>query len=298
MNKINHHHLYLFWTFGKNESFTKTAETLKIAQSAVTSQLKLLEESLGVELIDRTNIRKPSLTSEGRKVLEYAETIFETSNELYNWLNGNAQKTQKIIRIGAISGLSRNVQFEFIFPFIKSKDIKFEIITNDQKNLLQQLRQHEIDVVLTSHNTGYEKSTGFFSHVLTRSPVVIVKANQKNKKENIDFKEYIKDHPLIIPGSNFEARAELDAYLNKLKTTPKIFAEIDDIALLRIMALRSGYLVALPLMGVQNDVANGDLKIVSKISGVDQKFYAITISKKIPNKEVHEMIDRLQKLVL
>ena len=40
MERLNYHHLYLFWTLAKEGTFTKTAEKLSIAQSAVTSQIK------------------------------------------------------------------------------------------------------------------------------------------------------------------------------------------------------------------------------------------------------------------
>lgn len=45
MVQLNHHHLYIFWILAKQGTFTNAAKTLSIAQSAVTSQIKILKES-------------------------------------------------------------------------------------------------------------------------------------------------------------------------------------------------------------------------------------------------------------
>ena len=133
VQRLNHHHLFIFWIFGKSSSFTRAAEELSIAQSAVTLQIKTLEEALGLTLVDRRNFRKPVLTNEGRRVLEYASSIFETSRELLNWATKGSLPKQLILRLGAISGLSRNLQYEFIEPLLGKPEYKFEVVTGDQK---------------------------------------------------------------------------------------------------------------------------------------------------------------------
>ena len=111
---LNYHHLYYFWLLSKEGSFTKVAEKLAIAQSAVSGQINQLEESLGMSLIDRSNKRRPIFTEEGKKVLDYADNIFETGEELLQWARTGSTQKELIIKIGALSGLSRNFQYEFI----------------------------------------------------------------------------------------------------------------------------------------------------------------------------------------
>ncbi|GAB4417129.1 MAG: LysR family transcriptional regulator [Bacteriovoracaceae bacterium] len=290
MQRLNHHHLYIFWIFGKNESFTKTAEELKIAQSAVTLQIKQLEDVLKMTLIDRSRPKKPEITEEGKRVLEYAESIFETSRELINWAtNGELQKVQSI-RIGAISGLSRNLQFEFIKPLINAQNIKFEITTGDQKNLIQKLKEHTLDVILTSHNVESEAGAGFHSHVLTTSPVSFVIHRSLMKKKFKNIKDYLQIYPVFIPGRNFEARSELLAHLERQNIDINIQGEIDDIALLRILAIRSGMIVAIPEMGIINEIENETVVVISRAERIEQRFYAITRQKKFPNNEIRELI--------
>lgn len=293
MQRLNHHHLYVFWMFARTSSFTKTAESLSIAQSAVTSQVKLLEDVLGLNLIDRTNPRRPQITDEGRKVLEYADTIFESSRELINWATKGSLPKKRSIRIGAISGLSRNFQYEFIEPLIKEVDVKFEIATGDQDNLIQMLSEHLLDVVLSSRNADPDHKTQLHSHVITKSPLLFVVGKKTAPKGKRDLNSLLRAHSLFIPGRHFEAKPELDAYLEKYKGI-RIAGEVDDVALLRILALRSGEIVVMPEMGIRNDIESGDVEVLLKMTAVEQRFYAITRQKKEPNADVRFLIAKMK----
>lgn len=287
MERLNHHHLYIFWTVAKQGSFTKAAGQLRIAQSAVTAQIKALEESLEMQLIDRSNRRKPSLTDEGKKVVEYADSIFESSLELLKWArHGELAKAQRL-RLGALSGLSRNLQYEFLRPALGKPGIHIEVTTGDQEKLVRLLREHALDVILSSHNVQPEGRVSFHSHVLTRSPLIFVAQNGLFKR-GTTLKEALQGRPIYIPGQNFEARPELDAFLEVYR--PQIAGEIDDIALLRIFALRSGAVVALPEMGVLLDVEEKALSVLGTAGKIEQRFYAITRQKKSPSRVVESLI--------
>lgn len=294
MQRLNHHHLYVFWIFSRTSSFTRTAEALSIAQSAVTSQIKLLEDALELNLIDRKNPRRPQITEDGRKVLEYANSIFESSRELINWATKGSLPNKRTLRIGAISGLSRNFQFEFIQPLIKDTNLKFEITTGDQENLIRLLVEHKLDVVLSSRNADPDHKIQLHSHVITKSPLLLVMRKQSNNKRKKDLNSILNTHALFTPGSHFEAKPELDAYLEKFKQL-RIAGEIDDVALLRILALRSGEVVAMPEMGIQSDLASGEVEVLLKISQIEQRFYAITRQKKEPNADVRHLIAKMKK---
>lgn len=268
---------------------------MSIAQSAVTSQIRNLEHALGLNLLNRNNPRRPEITAEGRRVLEYAEGIFESSRELVNWATKGSLPRTQILKIGAISGLSRNLQYEFMQPRIENSDIKFEVTTGDQKNLVSMLMDHELDVVLTSRNVDTQSKVGFYTHVLATSPVIFVCHKTVKLKRVGTIKDKLAGRILFTPGQNFEAKPELDAYLEGLKTPYRLAGEIDDIALLRILSLRSGAIVVTPEMGVKNDIENGDLKAIAPAGKIQQRFYAITRHKLNPNDEVRFLIETLRE---
>ncbi len=296
MTRLNHHHLYIFWIFGKTGSFTKTAEDLRIAQSAVTSQIRNLESALEVELVDRKNVRRPVVTDAGRKVLEYADLIFRSSQELMSWATKGVLPRQKTIRIGAISGLSRNLQYEFIEPLLHKGGIKLEITTGDQRNLISLLLSHQVDVVLTSNNVVNEGRGHLYTNVLATSPVIFVGNKQvKFNKQAASLKEKLRGQKIFTTGHHFEAKPELDAYLEGLAGKFTLAGEIDDIALLRILALRSGAVVAIPELGVKNDIETKSIRVFGTASEIVQRFYAITRQKLRPNDDIKYLIESIRK---
>ena len=296
MQRLNHHHLFIFWNFARLGTFTKTAEELSIAQSAVTAQIKQLEEVLSLTLIDRTNRRRPELTSDGRRVLDYANDIFESSQELLKWATRGEAPKESVIRIGAISGLSRNFQYEFLKPILNEKKVKIEVTTGDQENLVSLLKEHSLDAILSSHNVKSDGKVSFYSHVITSSPVIFVTNLPKRPlQRGMDLKKCLQERPLIIPGLNFEVRPELDAYLEGLKIPIRILGEIDDIALLRLFALQSGAVVAVPEMGVKNEIEGNELLVLGRAGKIEQRFYAITRQKRVPNRTVEQLIQAMRQ---
>lgn len=293
MDRLNYHHLYLFWTLAKEGTFTKTAEKLSISQSAVTAQIKILEDLLNLNLIDRTNRRKPVLTEEGKSVLQFANSIFETGDELLKWAKGGTHQKDQVLRIGSLSGLSRNLQFEFLKPVLDLKNVRIEVTTGDQEKLVRLLKEHHLDLILSSHNVPSDGRITFHSNVLTTSPLVFVVAKHQKIKSG-ELKDYLAQRSLCLPSRNFETRAEIDAYLDRIKAPKVILGEIDDIALLRIFAVKSEAVVLIPEMGVRGEIESGEAYVIAKPKGLEQKFYVISRQKRSRNPVVDMLIAKMK----
>jgi LysR family transcriptional activator of nhaA len=293
MDRLNYHHLYLFWNLAKEGTFTKTAMKLSIAQSAVTFQIKSLEAFLGVILVDRGNRRKPILTEDGKAVLEYAEAIFESGEELLKWSKHGIQNKNQVLRIGALSGLSRNLQFEFLKPILSLKDVRVEVTTGDQEKLVRLLKEHHLDLILSSHNVPADGRVVLYSNVLTTSPIIFV-VGKGQKVRGAELKDYLGKKSLCLPSRNFEVRPEIDAYLSRIKTPKIILGEIDDIALLRIFAIKSEAVVAIPEMGVLSEIESGDVQIIARPKGLEQKFYVISRQRRSRNPIAEMLIEKMR----
>ena len=87
MEWLNYHHLFYFWTVARTGSIARAGLELRLAQPTISNQLKTLEESLGVKLLERQG-RRLVLTDVGRTVLRYADDIFRTGQELQRAVKG------------------------------------------------------------------------------------------------------------------------------------------------------------------------------------------------------------------
>ena len=117
MRHLNYHHLFYFWSVAKEGNLTRAAEQLNVSQSALSSQIRQLQDQLGYALFNREG-RSLRLTEVGHLVLEYAESIFRLGSELLDLTeSGELQRSQRL-RIGSVATLSRNFQENFLRPVI------------------------------------------------------------------------------------------------------------------------------------------------------------------------------------
>ena len=131
---LNYHHLRYFWAIAHEGSLTRAAEKLNVAQSALSIQLRHLEEALGQSLFVRKN-RQLVLTEAGQMALKYADSIFRTGEELVDTLQHRSRKTRQVLRVGAVATLSRNFQWEFVKPLRNRRDVELVLRSGGVRDL-------------------------------------------------------------------------------------------------------------------------------------------------------------------
>lgn len=291
MNNLNYHHLYYFWTVCHEGGFTKASQKLRISQSAISEQVNRLEDSLGQKLIERTT-RSFQLTENGNVALQYAEMIFGAGQELVDFMQHRPRKGKQLIRVGALGSLSRNLQARFLTPILNRKDVRFSLSVGDFKPLIRLLRDHQVDVILTTRPANENEAGELYTHLLMQSPLCIV-SRTKMMKPKLD--SILRNEQVFLPSTNLESRAEFDHFVESHGFTVELAGEVDDIALLRLLALSGKGVVVIPQMGVINDIESKSLFVIHEFKNIRQKYYAITRQKKFPNTLIAELVKNLQE---
>lgn len=294
MEWLNYHHLYYFWILRQEGSFTKAAARLNISQSAVSEQIQQLEKSLNVPLLDRAHKKKLRITETGLSVLEYAQSIFETGQELQRWLKTADHKNAKLIRLGVQIGLTRSLQVDFLRPILGKNDHKIQVVSADQERLLQLLEDYKIDIILMSSAMDERFPFESYAHSLTSTPICMV-SSQPLRSKNTNH--ILSTEPLYLPSVHLEVRAQIDAYLDRHKILPNIIGEIDDIALLRLLALSTKAVVLLPKLSVEDDINKKELHLIHEFRDIQKRYYAITRRRKFPNPLCEYLIGHMKSEV-
>lgn len=293
METLNYHHLFYFWTVCKEGGFTKAGQKLRLSQSAVSEQVGKLEEAFGQKLITRTT-RSFELTEAGGITFQFAESIFTTGTELVDYMKHRPNTKTQQIRIGAIGSLSRNLQAEFLAPILGRDDVQFSITVGDSKRLIKLLRDHALDIVLSTFSATEEESSELYTHLLTHSPLCIVSSRAMKFKKNEKVEFILENNRIFLPTSSLGSRSDFDHYIESNKIKLHVTGELDDVALLRILALSGKGLVVIPRLGVTNDIDEGSLVVLHEFKSIKQSFYAITRQKKFPNPIINELIRSLR----
>ena len=85
IERLNYLHLHAFWMVARRGGVTRAAGEMRVAQSAVSTQIRALEEAVGYSLFLRV-ARRMELTETGRVVFDYAQRIFDLGGEMLQHL--------------------------------------------------------------------------------------------------------------------------------------------------------------------------------------------------------------------
>ncbi len=288
MANLNFHHLRYFLAIAQAGTLTKAAERMNISPSAVSVQLSALEAQLGHDLFERRG-RGLVLTEAGRLVLERAEAIFEAGDELVSSVKGLDSAKRTTVRIGALATLSRNFQVEFLQPLFGRNDVRIVIRSGSIRELLSMLDAHHIDILLTNTLPPRDETTTWTHHLIADQQISLVgKPLGRGKKSALAL--LLQTAPLIVPTIENHIRGEFDAFAERLGVTPKIAAEVDDMAMVRLLAREGLGMAVAPPIVVRDELALGDLKEFGPLPGLKETFYAITPTRRFPNALVKELM--------
>ncbi len=129
---------------------TRAAGLLHLTQSAVSMQVKRLEESLGRKLLDRSG-RGVSLTADGEQLLGYARRMLRLNDEVFSRLTDNAYEGEIVL------GVPHDIVYPAIPKVLKRfhaqyPRMKVNLVSSVTRNLKEAFARGECDMILTTED--------------------------------------------------------------------------------------------------------------------------------------------------
>ena len=103
--------------------------------------------------------------------------------------------------------------------------------------------------------------------------------------------ELVASEPLILPTADSGYRNGIDLVLDQLEGPVTIAAEVDDMAMMRLLTREDIGLAILPAIVVTDELANGKLIEACQVPGVSEVFSAITLSSKFSHDILETLFD-------
>ena len=286
---LNYHHLRNFWMIARHRSMTRAAEALNVSQSTLSEQLGELEAWLGRPLFDRRG-RGLHLTEAGRVAWQHAETIFETGRELLTSFRRPTTGAQRVLRLGAVGPLSKNLQFDFIQPLLADARTKVVVVAGALDELTRQLQEHRLDLVLSNIPLRADQEHNVFNHLLGEVPVFLV-GGRPLKKARPRFPLFLRGQPLFLPSHQSHVRLDFDLLLAKAGIEPEVRAEVDDMALLRLLALSGEGLALVSKIVVERELESRQIKFMLRVPGLVERYYALAARKRFEHVWLGEIVE-------
>ncbi len=295
MSELNFHHLRYFWAVAKEGNLTRAANQLHVSQSALSSQIKQVEEQLGQRLFRREG-RTLTLTEAGQLAFAHAETIFATGNELVALLRDGRSDERQVLRIGAVATVSRNFQENFIRPVLDRPDVELMLVSGSLSELLARLRIHSLDLILSNQRVHSSANDPWRCRRIARQPVSLV--GRPRPGSPFRFPEDLAHLPLLLPGRDNDIRASFDLLCDQLGIRYTVRAEVDDMALLRLLARDSDSIALLPSVVVQDELRSGRLVEHAVVPDLHENFYGVTTERKYAPPLIRSLLARSEADIL
>ncbi len=288
MKTLNFNHLRYFWAVAHEGSLTRAAKRLNLSQSALSVQIQKLEHQMGHPLFDRVG-KRLVLTEAGQITLDYADTVFKAGDELMSTLDGRPFASRQVLRVGALTTLSRNFQLEFLNPLVGRVDVELIVRSGTIRDLLARLESHAIDVVLSNSAAPRDARAPFRNHLLNEQPVSLVGRPRLNHAP-FRFPEDLRSEPVLLPSLDSDIRLGFDRLLELAGIRPIILAEVDDMAMLRLLARERDGVTLVPPIVVRDELESGVLIEYCRIPQLSESFYAIILNRRFPSQLLGDLL--------
>ena len=294
---INFRHLYYFWVVANEGGITRAAERLGLAVQTVSSQLTLLEQSLGKTLFAQQG-RRLVLTEAGRLALGYADQIFLLGEQMQEALNEfDSGRTR--LTVGISDSLPKLSAYRMLEAVTRmDRPVRIVCYEDQFEALLADLALHKLDVVLTDREVRAGATLKVFSHQLFDSEMVVVGTPplaQRYGGAGDGFPQNLNGAPFLLPARNNALRGKIDEWFVQHHVRPDVVGEFEDNALLNTFGRRGLGLFFAPA-ALADDVAEqfGAVR-VGLVPSVREQFYMISSDRKIMHPAVEAILAASQK---
>ena len=280
MDWLNYHHLFYFWTVARAGSIARASAELSLAQPTISNQLKTLEGSLGVKLLERQG-RRLALTDAGRTILRYADDIFRAGRELQRAARGLPTGQRTRLMAGVVDVIPKRMAALLLQPAVDAcPDLILVCREGPLPHLLAALAVHELDVVLADVPASEAVKVKAFNHRLGTCGTSFFAAARLSHLRK-DFPRSLHGAPALLPAEGTAVRRALDAWLEEHSLAPRVAGEFDDSALMKVFGARGlGFFTAPRALEEEIRTQYG-VGVIGRSEDVRQSFYAITVERRL-----------------
>ena len=247
-HRMEFHQLRYFVAAAEELSMSRAAERVHVSQPALSRQIGLLEEELGVLLFDRIR-KRIHLTEGGRFFLVKSKQLLcdaELSAQQVREQFGGVRRTLRLGFIGPfLDDLVAPAVREFQQRHPNSKVSLFDLAPRAQ---LDRLRQHELDAAILGNIDDHERDHFTVKRLSRhRMAVVLPDDHPLAAKKSVNLAALKNDDWVSLSNTFFPGRREfLTGCCSQAGFTPRIVAELDSLPLMLATIATNGGVGLIP----------------------------------------------------
>jgi LysR family transcriptional regulator, transcriptional activator of nhaA len=292
---LNHHHLFHFWTVVREGGVTRASQKLNVSQPTVSGQIRELEAALGETLLVRSG-RTVALTDVGRTVYRYADEILGLGRELLEAVKGRPVRRGRL-SVGVAMAVPKLVAYRMLEPALHLPEpMRLDVVQERAERLLADLALYSLDVVLSDAPAPPTIKVRAHSHLLGECGVTILGAERLAAAHRRGFPRSLDGAPFLLPNEDSALRFSLEDWFRKNAIQPRIVGAFEDTALIDAFGQAGEGLFVMP-SAIEAEVRKQyRVRSLGRLDAVRQRFYAITVERKLRNPAVIAISERARAL--
>lgn len=279
---MNYKHLHYFWAAAKAGGVMRAGEQLHITPQTLSAQIKMLEDSLGCRLFQKSG-RGIELTAEGHTALSYADQIFSLGAELEAAVSGKNPAGRSLsFRVGIADAVPKAIAYRLLEPALAiAEPVRLVCHEGNFRDLLGQLSVQRLDLVITDEAMSKQTSIKAFNHTLGTTAMSFFAAPALKRTLDGAFPACLDGAPMLIQGANSAMRQRLDLWLAEQGLRPRLIGEFDDAALLKAFGGEGRGVFMSPAVLEEETCAQYGVEVLGRTSELVEEFFAVSVERRI-----------------
>ena len=281
MEWLNYHHLRYFWTVAKEGGLARAAAKLHVSQPSISEQIRELESALGEKLFRREG-RNNKLTETGHVVFGYAEEIFALGREMLNSVKQRPGVRTLRLCVGVADSFPKLVTNEILKPvFAMAQAVHVICREGKMEDLLVQLAAHRLDIVLADEPASSSTNFKAFNHALGETGSTFCAEKKLAARLKRNFPKSLDHAAALLPAENTVLRRALEVWFRDQRIQPRVVAECEDLALMKVMAAEGRGFIAVPTVALGEAIKRYGFQVIGHAKNCRMSFHAITAERRI-----------------
>ena len=281
---LNYNHLYYFHVAAVEGTVAAAAQRLGVTQPTVSEQLRALEQAVGTELFERTQMGL-RLTEAGRLAFLQTTRMFLMGDRLAELVASAPAPSSDVLRIGVSSGVSRSTEHDFLFPLIARGEWIASTRTGESVELLRALRTGQLDLVLCELEPSLDMRRGLDSQIIQRTHLVAIAPSDLALPADWTSVGLASFRPT---SPYWWAIAE---YLAARGLQPRIVAECEDALFLVEATLHHRCVAIVPESAARTALASGQVRIIERVDSDGLAIHALYHGNSVARRAIERLVE-------
>lgn len=267
-------------------SFSRAAETLRIAQPSLSIQVKNLEEELGVDLLVR-HARGVIPTELGIAFREHACIVLDNVERAKDAIRSQVLRPAGRIAVGLPTSACRGLTLHLIKEASnRYADISLHLVEAMTGHLDEWIQTGRLDVALLYNHRAFKDVA--WTEMMTEELMLIVSARSElANAASVSFRD-LTGLPLAMPGKPNVARTLINSLAGR-SDVPLEITDCDSLTAIRQL-VRTGYMTVMPHFGFDEEIERGEVVAVPILDPTPTWRLSVVVSERTVNRRASQAV--------